>query len=49
MLRNIICVRVRQGYDSASLGLGLCLWLLLGVEKIRFISKINSEVLEVWL
>jgi hypothetical protein len=27
-------------YTRARLGLGLCLWLVLGAEKIRFISKI---------
>lgn len=40
MLRNIISVRIRQGYARSRLGLGLCLWLVLEVEKIRFISKI---------
>lgn len=32
-LDRVIYIRVR-------LGLGLCLWLVLGVEKIRFIFKI---------
>lgn len=44
MLRNTVSVRVRQGDARVRLGLGLCLWLVSGVEKIRFISKMNVGV-----